>query len=51
MLIHPIEVTQNGPLSGQVISTAKEATRLAFQSADMRLLEANYECEVQVSCM
>jgi len=45
----PKEVTQNGPLSGQIISTMKDATRLAFQAADMRLLEANYECEVQVS--
>ncbi|EGG17032.1 elongation factor Tu domain-containing protein [Cavenderia fasciculata] len=38
-----------GPISGQLISTIKDACRSAFQAKPQRLMEALYLCEVQVS--
>ncbi|GAM29241.1 hypothetical protein SAMD00019534_124170 [Acytostelium subglobosum LB1] len=38
-----------GPISGQIISTMKEACRNAFQARPQRLMEALYLCEIQVS--
>eukprot|EP01133_Synstelium_polycarpum_P003418 gene3418-3883_t len=38
-----------GPISGQIISTVKEACRSAFQAKPQRLMEALYLCEIQVS--
>jgi len=42
-------VDKYGPFTGQVISTMKEGCRQAYQAGSMRLVEALYDCEVQVS--
>ncbi|XP_071508602.1 elongation factor-like GTPase 1 [Diadema antillarum] len=38
-----------GPLSGQVISTAKEGCRIAFQTQPQRLMAAMYKCDIQAT--
>jgi ribosome assembly protein 1 len=38
-----------GPLSGQIVSTVKEACRKAFQARPQRLAAAMYTCDIQVS--
>jgi translation elongation factor EF-G len=37
-----------GPLSGQIMSTVKEACRRAFQARPQRLAAAMYSCDIQV---
>ncbi|QQP39437.1 Uncharacterized protein FKW44_020322 [Caligus rogercresseyi] len=37
-----------GPLSGQIISTTKEACRSAFQAQPMRLMAGMYTCDIHV---
>jgi hypothetical protein len=37
-----------GPLSGQIVSTVKDACRRAFQSRPQRLAAAMYTCDIQV---
>ena len=37
-----------GPLSGQIVSTVKEACRKAFQARPQRLAAAMYTCDIQV---
>jgi len=38
-----------GPLSGQLISTSKEACRKAFQTQPQRLMAAMYTCTIQAT--
>jgi len=38
-----------GPMSGQLISTTKEACRRAFQAQPQRLMAAMYTCDVQAT--
>nr|CAB3241359.1 elongation factor Tu GTP-binding domain-containing protein 1 [Phallusia mammillata] len=38
-----------GPMSGQLISTAKECCRRAFQAQPQRLMAAMYTCDVQAT--
>lgn len=38
-----------GPISGQVISTMKEACRRAFQTQSQRLMVAMYSCVIQAT--
>ncbi|GBG91742.1 hypothetical protein CBR_g53556 [Chara braunii] len=42
-------VEQYGPFSGQVMTTVKEACRMAMMGASPRLVEAMYFCEVNTS--
>jgi len=41
--------TAQGPFSGQIISTVKEACRSAFMKHGVRIVEPMYLCDIQVS--
>jgi ribosome assembly protein 1 len=42
-------VLKRGPLSGQIVSTIRDACRKAFESQPRRLVAAMYKCEIMVN--
>ena len=42
-------IVKRGPLSGQIVSTIRDACRKAFDSQPRRLVAAMYKCEVMVN--